>query len=330
MDGADRHSSARAARRAAAAALLAALALSPALSSRLEPNRYEGGRSRSERALAERNSSSVAIMLGELRSNLSDLMFIKTERYLDSGIGYNEHINMKEFASSGEMPQAGAEPGKGEAVATIIRDRANDFRSFIGDLERKVKPWMDPGKHPKHTDGAELLPWYRLMTLSDPHNTRAYRIGAWWLKDKGGAQIQEALKFLNEGIENNPEAFELYYMRGILEIRSLGDEAKALDSYMAAAELALKARPPQGPGKDLAWTDYQEEDARASVRNAVFLMRKLGRREEALALARRGLAVFAEDKVLDRQVKGMLGNEAPAAPPELMGPKDEHEDEGGK
>ena len=47
-----------------------------------------------------------------------------------------------------------------------------------------MKPWLDPSKHAGHSDGKEVLPWFRVMTLSDPHYVRAYAVGTWWLRTK--------------------------------------------------------------------------------------------------------------------------------------------------
>ena len=71
-------------------ALLGLYAFSPLVSQRLDPS-YAGGRSRDVEARAVRNTSAVGLMLGEFRTSMSDIMFIKTERYLHGGRGYKPH-----------------------------------------------------------------------------------------------------------------------------------------------------------------------------------------------------------------------------------------------
>ena len=83
------------------ATALAIFLASPVLSSRLDPNGYAGGRSRDVMARAVRNSSAVATMLGEFRTAMSDIMYIKTERYLDSGVGYMPHLKKEILSVSG-------------------------------------------------------------------------------------------------------------------------------------------------------------------------------------------------------------------------------------
>src|SRR5690606_39395529 len=81
---------------------------------------------------------------------------------------------------------------------------------------RAVKPFdLEHVLEPKD----ELLPWYRLMTTMDPHYTRGYRLGALWLIDSSDPKRwQEALNFINEGIELNqghPEEYRLHVTRTI-------------------------------------------------------------------------------------------------------------------
>jgi hypothetical protein len=284
-------------------------------------------------AVEQRNNSAIGVILGEFRTNLSDLIFIKTERYLDSGVAYAPHINTAELAKSGETVQTGHESHAGEhhhgetdhhdhagddhhtsetdsptsagahaaehadeitslekqlatpamrehaqlkpgqvateepeeSVPTIIKTADKDFRGFIGNLERNVKPWRDPKEGHKHTAGTELLPWYRLATYSNPNNVRMYMIGAWWLKTlKTEQQAREALKFVEEGISHNPGAFQLYVMRGFIQ-RQLKQEDLAAESFKKATELGLKTRPADYPTSSTTWSDDQEEQLQSSM-----------------------------------------------------------------
>jgi len=318
-------------------AILFLFLLSPALTLRLKPNDYTGGRSRDEYDRMLRNRSAAAIILGEIRTSMSDIMFNKTELYLHSGVAYRLNLDYDALSSKGEVRDMGQTPANPnapqghqevatdkthehehenepelppgeenifhcEGADTVIHTQAKDFRGFIGDLQREVKPWLDPSKPHLHTDGTELLPWYRLMTLSDPHYIRGYMIGAWWLKrQRTKNQLEAAVNFLKEGIRNNPDAFQLYLMRGeIMHALERNQEAKR--SYKNAAELAAKQRPAGGK-TSARWTEYNEEDALASMRLAVFSEREFGSKKEAMALARRYLAVLEQDAILENLIK---------------------------
>ncbi len=364
--------------RAGVVLLLIVFLLSPAFSRRLTPLNYAGGRTRDQHEIEERNTSAIAAILGEVRASMSDLMFIKTERYLDNGIAYMPHIDMDRLSSSGEVHQKpgeaaktapetakpkrahaaasaadshttdaavpahafefehdlaheheheGAQEGENTQgqekahehehanVPTIIRTADKDFRGFIGNLERKVQPWNDPSQPHQHTTGTELLPWYRLQTLSDPHNIRAYLIGSWWLKTMGPAQKEEALRFAGEGIQNNPKAFQLYLMKGDI-LRALGREAESLPFFKRGADLATEQRPKGAPDNPDApwWNKYTDQDARTVARFAVLLEKQYGNRAEALKMARRYLKAFEdEDGILERQIRVLEGREADPA-----------------
>lgn len=306
--------------------------LSPLLALRVNPDSYEGGRDRDVRARAERNSSALALLLGEFRASMSDIMFIKTERYLHSGVGYTPHMDNQLLSLEGEtagltehqaevgLEEEGGEEHDDEAM-TLLRTPDNDFRGFIGSLEREVQPWRDPSLPHIHTLGTELLPWYRIMTLSDPYNERAYAIGAWWLKS---IDPEEGIRFLEEGIRNNPDSFQLFNMLGQI-YNALGNEArwaeggeeedylplyrKAQEAFEKGAELALVQRPAEGPTpQNSTWTEYMEEDAMATIRMAVLVERNYGDEARALELAVR-YSKSVEDAVLNRVIHGIEENE---------------------
>lgn len=315
-------------------AALGLFAVSPLISNSVNPRVYSTGDGfENQEIIAERNSNAFAVLLGEFRTNLSDMLFIKTERYLHGGIGYMPHLNLDKMAQSGEIEDksdSASEPepdeehhddhaspyeeddhDDGGIAATIIPDEETDFRGFIGDLHRRVKPWQDPSLDHVHSSGEELLPWYRVMTLSDPYNVRAYLIGGWWLKTKikdDEKYAQEALNYVQEGWENNPKAFQMPLMLGYIH-NELDRPEQAYTHFVDAAELVDDNRPPNGTD-DPSWTEYQEEDARAAVRLAVFLARDLGEPEKALEMARRYNETLGGDGRLEvniRQLEEELG-----------------------
>ena len=50
-----------------------------------------------------RNTSSAAVMLGEVRTAMSDIMFIKCERYMHSGVACKPHLQREILSVSGAM-----------------------------------------------------------------------------------------------------------------------------------------------------------------------------------------------------------------------------------
>lgn len=311
--------------------------LAAGLSNGVRPNRYREGRSRDPRTRVEVNQSSMARILGEFRTGMSDMLFIKTERYLHSGVGYVPHLTEKLLTVEGteegveehleEMDEQDAtendarghgveeesEEDKGgeesddpfhheEEAETLVPTEQTDYRGWIGRMHREVKPWRDPTKSHRHTDGKELIPWFRMMTLSDPGYVRGYVIGAFWL---GQYDWDAGMKFLDEGLEKNPEAFQLFLSKGFMlmerarKISQSGlvtiDESEqapllleAKESFRRAADLAIIQRPPEPEEGDIRdhpdWGRYQEQDAFSATNMAVVFEEKFGDPETAHAL----------------------------------------------
>lgn len=288
------------------------LLASPLLTVRLHPNDYVGGRSRDAAALQARNSSAVGVMLGELRTSASDLLFLKTERYFHGGIAYalKPGSQTKAPVSSLEGVACAA-----EGAETVILSPDRDFRGLIGKLHREVHPWRAASDSHEHSEAKrEMLPFYRLMTLCDPHSIRAYTIGAFQLKSEDADQ---ALKFIEEGIKHNPQSFQLHLMHGRVWAQKGRDSAnapgaepgaglacqlQAIAAYQTAAELALEQRPPEGylESEENGWTLDEEEDAFAAARSHVLTEKTFGDPEEMQRLARYYLDRLGPDTTLEK------------------------------
>lgn len=306
----------------------------PVLAANLKPMDYEGGRSRDVVDRMERNSSAVATMIGELRTSTSDILFLKTERYLHSGVAYMPHMEDELLTVEGEThemehhqeeaAEQASDPGHHDqedehddhaGTATMIRTPDDDFRGFVGYLHRQVKPWRPPELGHMHTDGTELLPWYRVMTLADPNNTRAYAIGGWWLKTHN---LDEGIRFLQEGVENNPGSFiissmlaRLYDQKAVNLAKESGQSEEtarlhklSIEASIDAAEKGFAARP-QGWTLETEtedWTRYTEDDFRGAMRLAVLYELRWGDPETALERARDYNERIGGDPILERVI----------------------------
>ncbi len=287
---------------------VAALLVAAGLAARVDPTTYAGGRDRDEDQRLQRNSSALAAMLGEFRTSISDIMFIKTERYLHGGIAYRPHhgetgMSAEELADEVEEHQSELTPtdralraeidvidvdNDHAGTPTFIPSADEDFRGWIGHLYRQVKPWRHPDLAHWHTDGRQLLPWYRVMTLTDPHYIRGYTIGGFWLQRDS---LDAALAFIEEGLEKNPDSFELYVSRGFMRVRqerrareemppeeSLALLQAARDDFRRAAEIGLRQRPDdvdeEGFGSG-GWSSYMDNDLLAACRMDIMLTERL-------------------------------------------------------
>lgn len=264
--------------------------------------------------LERRNQSAFARMLGDFRASAADVMFVKTELYLHGGMSWQPHLDSNQMAASGVVVD-NIDPTK---LRSEILSRDVDFRGILGDLERAVKPY-DP-RH-RETEKDELLPWYRVMTVVDPHFIRGYRIGTFWLMARKEAQSwREAEAFLQEGLKNNagaPEEFRLWtsaamyyqkrYAKAQKEPDFLGDDAmelakKAYECATKAYELGLAERPANGEvgafGPNLMWSDDLEEDFKFGARFVPMMVREIRGPEAALEALPAVRAVLPNDKPL--------------------------------
>jgi hypothetical protein len=222
----------------------------------------------------------------------------------------------------GRAPLTGAhDHAAEEALATRIRGKDEDFRGFLGDLEREIKPWRDPDSPHVLTGGAELLPWFRLMTIADPHFVRGYRIGAMWLgRDR---HYDQALAYIQEGIDlnaENPELFQLYLSKVLMTLhKARHEETNADADALEAARFGLAAgfryRPESGEigaiHRGLLWTDDHEEDIRFLARFVVMLFERERRFDDALAAGREARAIFPDDEIIHRLVQRLESGQSP-------------------
>ena len=319
-----------------------AFILSPLLNMKLKPDHYEGGRSRNLQARQARNESAIAQMLGGMRTSMSDILFLKTERYLHFGVAYKAHLendlqHIAENENDGEQHEAhedhdehetheqesehGHDHGHGEGAGTptLIKSKQEDFRGFIGDLERKIKPYQEAEKDHTLAGGNELLPWYRVMTLVDPQNERAYITASFWLKREN---LDAGLQFLEEGMRVNPNSFQLRFSYGnmllhkgreMLEVKinyaekpPAGSETekyylKAADVFEEGARFAIRQRPQNWSedSKDPSWDIYMEEDALGAMRMAVLCEGAFRDRNKALDLAKQYSQIITDPILLN-------------------------------
>ncbi|MEX2607989.1 MAG: hypothetical protein WD708_11650 [Kiritimatiellia bacterium] len=293
--------------------------LAALLSPRIQFRDYEEGRSRDLLTRVEVNQSALARIMGEFRTGASDMLFIKTERYLHSGVGYVPHLTEALLSVEGtdkgveahmaEMREGHEEEGHDpfhheEEAETLVPTPGQDYRRWLGEMHRTVKPWRDPGLAHQHSDGKELIPWFRMMTLSDPHYIRGYIVGAHWIKRH---DPEAAMKFVEEGLIHNPNDFQLHLSKAFLmlqEARRMGQGTLETDDiavqgqivrakryFQRAAEEMARVRPREVPGEDIAdhpdWGTYHESDAMAAAHMAILLEERYGDPDTALELKTR-------------------------------------------
>jgi len=119
-----------------------------------------------------------------------------------------------------------------------------DFLDFLGGVRQFVaySLWVrgdriHHGYYGTITKEAELIPYYELITLFDPHSVDAYYVAAETIYMSG--QPEEAIRFTLQGIENNPDSGDLHASLADLYIRE-GRYEEARQEYLKALGLELR------------------------------------------------------------------------------------------
>lgn len=235
-------------------------------------------------------------LLGQLRINLDDYLWLKTEDYLHFGLtrGSSSRANFQ-AKMIGDFKASVTRYNKPFGSLRPTFAERDSWRGFFRNLEFF---------HPidgYHGDPRQLLPWYRMQTKLNPLDKQAYINGAFFLVDLA-KKPDEALAFLEEGIENNPRSPELHVEVG----RFYYEKLKRYEEAIPYLEKAVTF------GKEMQSRNDAEEEAFGNA--YLFLAmthRKQGNLAVALSVAEEGVAecpesafVHAIYRVVKRDIAG--------------------------
>ena len=140
----------------------------------------------------------------------------------------------------------------------------------------------------------EILPWVWAAVQADPHNTKAYEIGAYWL-GKRLSQPDEALRLLRDGQARNPASYALASAVANLYQDVLRKNAEAYAEYLEA-ERKWRQRKADDNGQDArlagAWI----------LTRLAILDERAGRLESALARYKEALPLVVDPTVLGKRI----------------------------
>lgn len=175
---------------------------------------------------AQRNSSGSVLnaLIGDSRRLFANHFFAKADAYFHSGYYPTIFDNVK------------TGPTHIEEVArdsTVVKMEGHDPKAHEeeeSDFMGRPRDWIEsfgrnffPTTHShleKNGDEREMLPWFQLAVELDPKRPDIYVTAAFWLRHRLG-KIDEAEKFLREGLRQNPDSYEI-----LLELGRVNDENK--------------------------------------------------------------------------------------------------------
>ena len=203
-------------------------------------------------------------------------------------------------------------PGSSEGVASLLlgesrRAISQDFfntadqyfhkgvthhaaRIALHDLFQRWNSDITPEQH-SHADGAgsaEILPWLKLATRTDPHNVDAFLVSAFWAST-GLQRFDLANSILDEAQRLNPGDYRIPLEKGRMAIRR-----GAFEKAQAALGAALNLIPV---------SDGDQKMDRAEIFTFLgFLKESKGFREEAIRNFKNALAIFPERSYIKERV----------------------------
>lgn len=224
----------------------------------------------------------LKVLFGEARTAISLSLFDRADVYFHGGVTADDcdHNLGRAATGHGDAEGHGAEQGDetdadpdhghdadGHEVDHADHEHAATAMPTLAELHWDLWSYLNSRVHPRehrHLAGSreeqEVLPWLWAAARVDPHNILAYEVGAYWLARRL-KRVDEALRFIRDGIRNNPESADLEFCRGEILLAACHD----LDGAAAAF---LEARRKWQPGT----TQEEKEDNQFMLaRNLMYL-----------------------------------------------------------
>jgi len=157
-------------------------------------------------------------MLGESRRVFSEQLFRRSDIYFHSGYypsifdqptGKKENHLAEQAGGEQTRKPAHGEPGH---VHDEHEEEAEDFLGPPKDPMDAFTRHFFVSRHTHLTEKGtnaprEILPWLRLAARLDPQKIESYTVGAYWLRELN--KHDEAEQFLREGLQQNPQSYEI-------------------------------------------------------------------------------------------------------------------------
>lgn len=229
-----------------------------------------------------------ASLLGEVRGSFADYLWMKADQIVHNGVALraltpSEMRRKNRWRASQAQGQETPVARHEEGETTVVPNREADHRGILGDLEREIKPYMDM-RHHHHRDPGETAALFRLMTWTNPGFIRAWVVGANVLATNL-RRPKEAVRFLKEGAEKNPDSIAIQVEIGRYLLYNLHDNPDS-ERYFRRGIMLGAARP--------HLTDDEEEAWENAYRWLFIEYYIAGRHREAQQVARSAMRRFPE------------------------------------
>ena len=248
------------------------------------------------------DTSASASLLGQFRTSTSSWLWLRTDLYLHNGVELRPLTDSEKKAGRTGVGSSEQDLNKAldeDNVVTSIPSPDRDFRGWLGDLERETSTYKDMHNH-THNNPEQSIPLFRLMTWIDPNFIEGWTTGSTVIaRDRSDKGTEKALKFLNEGLEANPESVSILDEIAFIYIT----REKNLDKAVEYLELARQS----GLKHIRTMPDDEKEDFAEIYRWLGLCYRDLGESAKMYEVLDEGHELFPDDSVIT-----MLLNQPPA------------------
>jgi len=184
------------------------------------------------------------VMLGDGRRMFANHFFVKADAYFHSGFYPTVYDNNEAFQTPHMAEDTGGVKGHNQGDESTFLGKPRDW---IDAFSRKFFPavhtHLDEGGAQPHSAASgdlgqssqvrEILPWLRLSADLDPSRVETYTVTAYWLRRRM-AKVTEAEQFLREGLQANPNSFEIMFELGRVYAEDRHDPRRARNLWEAA------------------------------------------------------------------------------------------------
>ncbi len=186
----------------------------------------------------------LGVLLGDGRRMFANHFFVKADEYFHSGFYPTVFDNREAFQTPHMAEDSGTVGSRNQGEETGFLGQPRDW---IDAFSRQFFPsrhtHLDEGGAQGHGGGSgdlgessevgEILPWLRLSADLDPNRVETYTVTAYWLRERMG-KVDEAEKFLREGLRVNPDSYQIMYELGRVYAENRNDPRRARNLWQAA------------------------------------------------------------------------------------------------
>lgn len=135
--------------------------------------------------------NSLYRILGSAKEAVGDTLFLKADEYFHGGV------------TEGFHEEGGVASKEGYIEDEPKRQAPSDWIAWINERVMSHEHF-----HLDRDNQKEMLPFFALSTALDPYNVEAVLTTAYWL-DRQFGKTDEAIGILEQGIEDNPNSWEI-------------------------------------------------------------------------------------------------------------------------